>query len=54
MEEKTMRIRAGVDVSVKGVKTWSCTVEATGYTQEEVLEESDRLVKALESRYRWW
>ncbi len=50
-EEKTLRIRTGVDVSVKGVLTWSCTIEGTGYSQEEVLIESDKLVAALKKRY---
>ena len=51
MEEKALRHRINVSTSVKGVKTWECTTDGKGYTQEEVLEESDRLVKALESRY---
>ncbi len=51
MEEKTLRHRVNVAISTKGVKTWECTVDGTGYSQGEVLEESDKLVKALESRY---
>ena len=51
MESKTMRVRVNVDISVKGVRTWSCTCEGEGYTQEHILRESDRLVKSLEQRY---
>ena len=51
MESKTMRIRVNVDISVKGVRTWSCTCEGEGYTQEYILRESDRLVRALEQKY---
>ena len=51
MESKTIRIRVNVDISVKGVRTWSCTAEGEGYTQEHILRESDRLVAALEHRY---
>ena len=49
--EKSLRHRVNVTTSVKGVKTWDCTVDGTGYTQEQVLEASDRLVAQLEQRY---
>ncbi len=49
--EKSLRYRVNVSTSVKGVKTWDCTVDGTGYTQDEMLAESDKLVRALESRY---
>ncbi len=50
-ESKSLRFRVNVSTSVKGVKTWDCTVDGEGYTQEEILEESDRLVEKLEKRY---
>jgi hypothetical protein len=49
--KKEMRHRVNISTSVKGVKTWDCTVEGTGYTQDEVLAESDKLVDQLEQRY---
>ena len=53
MEEQvqSMRHRVNVTISTKGVKTWDCTVDGTGYTQEEVLAASDALVAELEKRY---
>jgi len=48
---KQLRYRVNVSVSTKNVKTWDCTVDATGYLQGEVLTMSDGLVKELESRY---
>ncbi len=45
------RTRVEVSTSVKGVKTFSCTVEIVDSTNEEVLAESDALVKALDERY---
>lgn len=50
-ETKSFRHRVNISTSVKGVKTWECTCDAVGYTQDEILAESDKLVKALESRY---
>jgi hypothetical protein len=47
----TNRIRVNVDISVKGVITWSSTVEMMDRPLEEVLAESDRLVAALKGRY---
>lgn len=49
--DKSLRYRVNVSISVKGVKTWDCTVDGTEYTMEEVLERSDALVKELEKRY---
>jgi len=49
--EKSIRYRVNVSISVKGVKTWDCTVDGLNMSKEEVLTESDLLVKALESRY---
>ena len=48
---KSIRYRVNVSTSVKGIKTWECTVDGEGYTQREVLLESDQLVASLESRY---
>jgi len=45
------RIRINVSTSVKGVKTFDCTVELAGATVEEALAESDKLVAALDQRY---
>lgn len=47
----TNRIRVNVDVSVKGVITWSSTVEMLDKSLEEVLKESDSLVAELRKRY---
>jgi len=47
----TNRIRVNVDISVKGVITWSSTVEMLDRSIEEVLAESDRLVAELKKRY---
>ncbi len=49
--EKELRYRVNVSTSVKGVKTWDCTVDGVGFTDDEVLAKSDELVKKLESRY---
>ena len=55
--QASMRYRVNVSTSVKGVKTWDCTVEGTktidgmGWSKEEVLAESDALVAALDARY---
>ena len=55
--EKTIRQRVGVSTSVKGIKTFDCTVEITSdsMTEEEQraeqLKRSDALVKALDARY---
>ena len=48
---KSLRYRVNVSTSVKGVKTWDCTCEGTGYTMGEVLAYSDALVVQLEKRY---
>lgn len=51
MIERSMRYRVNVSVSVKGQKTWDCTCDGEGYTQEEILAESDKLVAELAKRY---
>ena len=50
-ENRALRYRVNVSISVKGIKTWDCTVDGTGYDMSTILEESDALVKELEKRY---
>ena len=50
-ETKSVRYRVNVSTSVKGIKTYECTVDMTGYLMSEVLEYSDALVKELDKRY---
>jgi len=49
--ERSLRYRVNVSISVKGIKTWDCTVDGTEYSKEEILTESDLLVAELEKRY---
>lgn len=49
--ERTIRYRVNVSTSVKGVKTWDCTVDAQSFTMDETLTESDKLVEQLKKRY---
>jgi hypothetical protein len=49
--ERTKRYRINVSTSVKGIKTYDCTVDMAGFTMEETLAESDRLVAELDKRY---
>ena len=49
--EVKVRYRIAISTSVKGIKTFDCTVDAEGLTQEEILKRSDDLVKELDSRY---
>ena len=49
--QKSIRYRVNISTSVKGVKTWDCTVEMENAFMDEVLAESDKLVKELEKRY---
>ena len=49
--EKSLRYRINIATSVKGIKTFDCTVDGLGYTMEEVLAESDKMVSELEKRY---
>ena len=46
------RIRSEISTSVKGVKTYSCTVEMTGegVTRQMVLAEHDAMVLELDKR----
>ena len=50
-ENKPLRFRVNVSTSVKGIKTWECTVDGLEIPMDEVLAESDTLVKALMERY---
>ena len=49
--QKSIRYRVNTAISVKGVITWDATGDMTGYSMEDVLSESDKLVKELKSRY---
>jgi len=49
--EKSIRYRVNVSTSVKGVKTFDCTVDMLNAPMEEVLAESDKLVAELSTRY---
>lgn len=49
--QRSLRYRVNVSTSVKGVKTWDCTVDGEGFEQYEILQESDELVAKLEKRY---
>jgi hypothetical protein len=49
--EKSIRYRVNVSTSVKGVKTFDCTVDMLNETMSAVLAMSDKLVAELEKRY---
>ena len=49
--ERSLRYRVNVSTSVKGIKTFDCTVDMLNAPMEEVLVESDKLVAELEKRY---
>ena len=49
--ERSLRYRVNVSTSVKGIKTFDCTVDGLGFSMEEVLAESDKLVTELQKRY---
>ena len=49
--EKSIRRRVNISTSVKGIKTFDCTVDILNGTEEEVLAESDSLVAKLDKRY---
>lgn len=60
--ELTRRYRVNVSTSVKGIKSFDCTVEITADNQEDplvpeqiravILQESDELVAGLDKRYK--
>ena len=49
--DKSLRYRVNISTSIKGVKTWDCTCDGENLSMEEILTESDKLVKELEKRY---
>ena len=49
--EISKRYRVNVSISVKGVKTYDCTVDMENAGMDEVLKESDKLVAELDKRY---
>ena len=49
--QKSLRYRVNVSILARGHKVWDCTAEGVGYTREEVLAESDALVRDMEARY---
>ena len=50
-ETKSLRYRVNVSTSVKGIKTFECTVDAENLSMDGVLAESDKLVSELTKRY---
>ena len=48
---RSIRYRVNISVSVKGIKTWENTVDAEGYSMDEILAESDKLCAELSKRY---
>jgi hypothetical protein len=48
---KSLRRRVNVSISTRGIRTWDTTVDGVGYSREEILAESDALVRAMEARY---
>lgn len=49
--EVSKRYRVNVSTSIKGIKTYDCTVDMTGAEMKEVLVESDKLVAEMDKRY---
>ena len=49
--DRKIRYRIAISTSVRGIKTFDCTVDAEGLTQEEILKRSDDPVKELDARY---
>ncbi len=49
--QKSVRYRINISTSVKGIKTYDCTVDMEGFEMNEVLDESDKLVAELDKRY---
>ena len=48
---KSLRYRVNISRGMKGSISFEATVDGEGYTQREILLESDSLVASLESRY---
>lgn len=49
--DKSLRYRVNVSQTSTGKRSWDCTVDGEGYTEEEILERSDSIVAQLERRY---
>ena len=49
--EKSLRYRVKTSISTKGLIQWENTVDGEGFTMDEVLAESDKLVAKLKTRY---
>lgn len=49
--EKSLRYRVNVSQTSTGKKSFEATVDGENYTEAEILEKSDSLVKQLELRY---
>ena len=45
------RRRINVSVSVRGVKTWDCTVDSDELLLPAIIAESDQMVALLSARY---
>ena len=50
-DSRSLRYRVNVSTTSKGVKTWDCTVEGTGWDMGDILDLSDLLVRELQERY---
>ena len=50
-EETSLRYRVNVSQTSTGKNSFECTVEGTGFTEDEILARSDSLVAQLEQRY---
>lgn len=51
MGEKELRYRINISRGMKGQISFEATVDGTGFSQQEILSESDQLVASLEDRY---
>lgn len=49
--EVSKRYRINISTSVKGVKTYDCTVDMEGVSMDEVVKASDELVAILDKKY---
>ena len=49
--EVIKRYRVAISTSVKGIKTYDCTVDIQGASMEDVLKASDEIVAELDKRY---
>ena len=48
--DRKIRYRIAISTSVRGIKTFDCTVDGE-FEMAEILKRSDELVKELDSRY---